>query len=521
MYGLAVALWFGIRHIALRDLTTIRPAYVDNPLAYLPFLQREATAIVMQGLYLFRMAWPVTLSGDYSPEQIPPVASIGDWRFLASMAALAAIAAVAILAWKKSPIITFLVLFFYLTIFPVSNIALVIGTIGAERLLYVPSFGWAGMLALGAAYLACAFSRKLGNAAPAAACVLVAAIAALYGWRTIERNNDYCDELTFWRITATETSPQSVRALQGYAVSLEKTGGDLNVARAAMEKALSLTDRSISAYAALGDIYYAMAKKASDKGDNGAMEQCLNHAYEIVKKGVALDLKRQAEIRGEIDVSRFKLTAPALGNQELHLAVAKICFMRAQFYLLVRPNQKECEAAIEEAYASARQAVLKDCFKSDINMQYGQILVLKAQLRTGQEREKLLEEAAVAFIRGILFIQYAEPGIYEAIWKELTECYRMLGYDAMMLLPMSGGVYNFEVKKDKEGINIKFKARAFRSLILLARSSLLLIMTEVDMKEQIDKFVTLAGKYKVPHHMLDSALTGPVSLDDPRVLTGE
>lgn len=509
IYVVVLAGWLAARYAAVGDVSVGRPAYVDNPLAYMPFLQREATAVAVLGLYLWRMLWPATLSADYSPEQIAPVLSAGDWRLLATVGALALIGLAVAFAWKRSRLAAFFILFFFIGVFPISNIVLIIGTIAGERLLYLPSLGWAGVIAVGASYLFSLTGKQWGVRSLALPCALVAVITGLYGYRTFVRNNDWLEETTFWAKTY-ETSPRSVRTLQGYAEAIQRKGGDLQRSRDLLETALSIYNKHVPTYVALGRIYVNMAQKARDARNSDEERNNIDRAYEVLKRGAALDRIRQEDARRELQSRGKDVSSVPMGNLDLNAMMANVSWRRAQ-YLLEHGRPQEAEDALVEARASLRVTILNNCFPPALNLQYAEVLMRTAAFRRGDEREHLLEEAAVSACRAVFFVDMVAPKLHGDAWRDLARCYEMLGYNADSLIsPNPADPF----KDDDKGVNLKFKTRALRSVILIVRAN------EVS-GEELKKVLSLEGKYGVPPSALRSALNGPVSFDEPRLLTGE
>ena len=103
--------------------------------------QALMTAFAVVAEYARLLAWPARLSPDYSYNQIPLVTSASDPRFIAGVAIVLAIAGGIVMLWRRSPIAAFGLAFLALTFSIVSNFVLTIGTICAERLLYLPSAG--------------------------------------------------------------------------------------------------------------------------------------------------------------------------------------------------------------------------------------------------------------------------------------------------------------------------------------------------------------------------------------------
>ena len=109
------------------------------------FWTARLTAVKVIGKYLWLLLWPSRLSCDYSYNQIP-LFTWGDWKALAAVAACVALAAVAIVCYRRSKPVFFFIAFFFAALAPTSNLAILIGTIMAERFLYLPSIGFAGCL---------------------------------------------------------------------------------------------------------------------------------------------------------------------------------------------------------------------------------------------------------------------------------------------------------------------------------------------------------------------------------------
>ena len=73
-------------------------------------------------------------------------------------------------------------------------VSLPVSVLAADRFLYVPLAGLAAAGALASARVPRAYTRALGMAA--------GLIIALFAWRTVERIDDWRDELRFWVVTA-------------------------------------------------------------------------------------------------------------------------------------------------------------------------------------------------------------------------------------------------------------------------------------------------------------------------------
>jgi tetratricopeptide (TPR) repeat protein len=193
--------FFYVRAQVLARLPAGLVPFGDNPLVGADFWTARLTAIKVIGKYLWLLLWPTRLSCDYSYNQIP-LFTWGDWKTLAAVAACAALAAVAIACYRRSKPVFFFIAFFFAALAPTSNLAILIGTIMAERFLYLPSIGFAGCL-VWAVYTA---GKRFPSAAPAALALVCVAFAA----RTYTRNFDWFDDLSLWT-SATQACPASYK----------------------------------------------------------------------------------------------------------------------------------------------------------------------------------------------------------------------------------------------------------------------------------------------------------------------
>ena len=199
--------------------------FTDNPIAAADFWTGRMTAIAVMCRYLWLAVWPAKLSVDYSWAQIP--LSSGVWP---GLFALLAAGAMLLLYWRNRTVF-FLACFTFLTFLPASNLLFPIGTIMAERLLYLPLVGLLGCLVL-------AISAAGKGLAPVAFCLIVAGFAA----RTWARNLDWKDDLALVRASL-RASPGSFKLHKVYASSLyasDPSHSNFDRVTAEAEKALSI-----------------------------------------------------------------------------------------------------------------------------------------------------------------------------------------------------------------------------------------------------------------------------------------
>ena len=140
--ALVLIAYVWMRYAALGMLARPHPpSKLDNILALMPAGERVFGAVGVLGRYFKLLVWPWPLSMDYSFAQIP----VGG----AEAALWTAAGALGFVAWsyaawrlrKDMPWIAFGLVVFIGAYLPVSNLLIPIGTIMAERVLYIPSAG--------------------------------------------------------------------------------------------------------------------------------------------------------------------------------------------------------------------------------------------------------------------------------------------------------------------------------------------------------------------------------------------
>ena len=192
-------------------------APVDNPIAEAPFWAGRLTAIGVLVREVGLLIWPATLSVDYSYRQIPivawPPAGASDWMAMAGVVALPLAVWAVLRSRTRTPAIFLMGGFALLAALPSANLVRVIGSIMAERFLYLPLVGIAGMVALLADGWSTTPRRRI------IASVAVAAIVLAGGVRTAVRNLDWRDQQTLWAATV-QAAPESAKAHKAYASAI-------------------------------------------------------------------------------------------------------------------------------------------------------------------------------------------------------------------------------------------------------------------------------------------------------------
>ncbi|MFQ5701646.1 MAG: tetratricopeptide repeat protein [Acidobacteriota bacterium] len=208
---------------------------LEGPFVHEPTVHRLLTAIAVLGRYVWLMIFPVTLSADYSFDQIPVVTTPLDPGFLAGAAVMLLGWLLVRGGWRRWPAVAMGVLVFFIALLPVSNLLFGIGVMMAERLLYLPSLGLC--LAAGAAMasgLLAMGTRRL----VAATCLVALAPATVLTLRSVVRTWDWFDQLSLFEATV-RTSPNSALAHVNLG-SIYQAMGRLVEAEASYRRAIAI-----------------------------------------------------------------------------------------------------------------------------------------------------------------------------------------------------------------------------------------------------------------------------------------
>jgi tetratricopeptide (TPR) repeat protein len=204
--------YLALRRSVLGGVTIVADAIapLDNPIASASTIPAILTAFAVVVEYARLLFYPAQLSADYSYNQIPIVTSAADGRFIYGVVLVAACIAGVMWFWRRSPLAAFGLAFLALTFSIVSNFVIAIGTICAERLMYLPSAGLLIAAAIAAERLAASGStrRRITYG-------LVALLIVMGSVRTWTRNRDWRNELALWT-SALDVAPGSARVQSEY-----------------------------------------------------------------------------------------------------------------------------------------------------------------------------------------------------------------------------------------------------------------------------------------------------------------
>lgn len=241
-----------LRRAAVGAFGAIEPTpFIDNPLVYTGIGSRIATAVVVLFEYLSVLAAPIRLSADESFNQVPVVVSVLDPRLIAALGVFALVGGALLAARRRLPVPGLGVLFFLAAMAVTSNVLFPIGTIKAERLLYLPSFG----VCLAAGWLLRRWTGRRWSPRMAAAALGLLVLAG----RTWLRNDDWHDDFTLFTRTAV-TSPMSARA-QANAAAVYGQAGRLDLAEQHFRAAYAIAPQFAPAAMGLAQVADARGQR--------------------------------------------------------------------------------------------------------------------------------------------------------------------------------------------------------------------------------------------------------------------
>ncbi len=235
----------------------------DNPLVHAGFWTARLTAVKVIGKLLWLYFWPARLSADYSYNAVPLFGwRVGSWEDAKMILAMAVCLGAALLTfllatrWRRvgKPMLFFLI-FFFVSASPTSNLVILIGSIMAERFLYLPSVGVAGFLV--ASVWALSRRRPPGDAAARIAWAALGIVCLALAARTYARNFDWKDEVSLWT-GAVNVSPDSGKAHYNLAQALERVPGRLPDAVSEYRTALRIDPGDLEAHTNLGNALASM-----------------------------------------------------------------------------------------------------------------------------------------------------------------------------------------------------------------------------------------------------------------------
>jgi tetratricopeptide (TPR) repeat protein len=369
---------FAVRWIVLKGLLVSGEAEIwdlENPLVQLSTPLRIGNALTLMLRYVAKTLIPAGLSADHSAHALRLGTGFNDPRVWIGAAVLGAAFALGVLLRRTRPLVLFGLLLFLGALFPASNIPFAVGTIFAERLMYLPAAGV--FLALAGLLVPRRLEVPRPSRWPWREALLVAAVLA-WGVATAARNLVWRDDRALFADMVAKF-PGSAKAHYNFAYDAGRRG-ETALQRLHLEKAVGIFPTYYDAWAALGRVAWdekrwdeavscyrrsveafpdyengrwGLAKTLEESGRMPEAAAAWDEAARLLPESYPVAWHRAAflEGRGRLDeaVAEWRRAIPLGGGAaSSHLSLARLLARRGQ------PGDAT------EAWKEARRALVAD-----------------------------------------------------------------------------------------------------------------------------------------------------------------
>lgn len=412
----------------MRVSPTYGNPFVDNPIELAGFFSGRMTAFKVLGQYCGMLVWPDRLSCDWSYNQIPLYGPDAPWQEnIQSWIAIVLIISLFTLAWverKRNALIAFGIFWFAVAIFPTSNLPITIGSIKGERLLYMPSLGFALIAGMGIERARLWFVGKCADVWPEFAPIsYLLPIIIFFGFsvRTYCRNADWNSEFALWS-SAVTTCPDSFKTYKGFSncfITLNTEAG-ADQAIAVAEKGVAILENPrMDLPRKDNTLYINIAFHYARKAEYCANRQAPQEAMKYYLKALgALDKAMEVDHFAN-GSSRAKFMRQGYRAEEIRdVGNPTIYELRAAVFLGMN------------LFSQAEQAAQ---YNLRLNPYSNRGNILLAQVYARQNK---IERAAIFWIRHLLF----DPNSKES-WQNLIHAFSILSPTAPAITTTPQGGY--------------------------------------------------------------------------------
>jgi len=413
----------------------------DNPITNAPFWTGVMTAVKVAGYYLALFVWPARLSCDYSYNAISlfgwTLASGQDLHAWLALAGVLGLFVAAVIWWRRHPAIPFFLGLAAIAFLPTSNLLFPIGTIMAERLMYVPLVGLAAAAVL---VLSLAGQKLLAARAGAnprtwaiGGMVIAAAVVAALAARTINRNEDWTSTLRLWS-SAAQAAPGSYKvhkALAFATMESDPSGGRVDEALALAARSMQIVEQAnlplhqqpSSLYAEAGWYRLRKAQQLAGRGLAGEAQ---------AQTGQAIALLRRAEtIDREVNrLAREKLLGVGRRPDEIHDIGSAFIYRTLASAHLVAGDPLQAIASAEHL-----QRISPEQF--DAHYMRGVAEASAARFEQARGNQQAADEHLARAAVNLIAVTLLNPG-HEQAWAVLTSVYKYLSPDLPGVLTSGG-----------------------------------------------------------------------------------
>ncbi|MBN1598789.1 MAG: tetratricopeptide repeat protein [Bacteroidales bacterium] len=258
---------------------------MNNPFLHAAKNQKLPTIFYTLLLYLKLLVFPHPLTYDYYPYHI----SLQNWNPLTVLSLIIHIAMIvfAALNLRSKRAVSFAILFYCITLYPVSNLSISVGTFMNERFLFLSSIGFTLIVA----YILVNIILKSETGVTPINTILIgfSLILLMFSIKTVTRNKHWRNNFTLFThdVKISENSAKGNVAAGGilYETALEEKdenikGRYLKLSQKYLERSLKIYPEYIDALLLAGNVSYHL-KKYSDVLDYYGKIFNLNPFYEL------------------------------------------------------------------------------------------------------------------------------------------------------------------------------------------------------------------------------------------------
>lgn len=196
---------------------------MNAPYLFATPMESLATKIFVLGKYIVMLFLPVTLNYDYSYNQIP-YTNFGDWRVLLSLVVQLALLIYAFTQISKRNLIAYGILFYFFSVFIVSNLVVDTGGVMGERFVFQASFGFLIALIAVTEFLFSKIKLEQKVLKPIVITMLIVIILPAT-YKTYSRSKEWKNDKVLF-IKDVATNPNSARTNNGAGTSYIFLGDD-------------------------------------------------------------------------------------------------------------------------------------------------------------------------------------------------------------------------------------------------------------------------------------------------------